>query len=330
MQRWLRRWLGIAPASVLTFNDRAARRKLRRASARICFAHVVVYDEVQCGRALDLLRVSGWPAYIVHFMDILESKPLTPDSHPQLFALCREAKLLVGISRLLLEEIGKHFERPTYLLPVCADPATLHRVLALPVVTAPFRIAIFGTLYPDNCTGPNHMLPLLEAAWPRLLQQFPRLELHYAGASFDRFPQSLRPQIVNHGLVSPAKCLDLLASCTIAILTSTYPKDSAFRFSVPSRISDYFALGLPVLAWSDPQTAQEEFLQPLIGHCVTPVRSIADLVSAIATFHDQPEIRARQSAFAREFARTHLDASRHAADLERRVMNILTASSQSL
>jgi hypothetical protein len=71
---------------------------------------------------------------------------------------------------------------------------------------------------------------------------------------------------------------------SVIICTHNPRPDYLGRFSVPSRLADYLACGLPVIASTDPGTAIFSFLSSLPQGCAANVADTKALVQAVIAF----------------------------------------------
>lgn len=311
----LHRLLPLPILAPRVFDGRRVQDAMDKSGTRPVAAHVVVYDETQSSQASDILAALGNPPFVLHLLDVLEHDPLAPNRHRNLRQLCCRAHTVLCISELLSRAVRTASGASTQLLPVCADPYSF----LLPLSSqggGRTRIALLGTVYRRDVAGDARLLGLLGAIWPALQKTFPEAELVYAGHSFPEFPESLQPFVTNLGPLPAQACLEMLAGCALACLTASYTSASAFRYSVPSRLADFLAAGLPVIAWVSPDTAVAEFLAPLEGKCAAFVRSADELRAALAHYLGSPSERAAQGQAAREFAQRELHSGRHAVALQ--------------
>ena len=300
----------IFPASIvrpLVFQKRRFQREFQATGLAVREARIVVSDEHQSIRALDLHTALGRPPSLLHVMDWLE--PLAPYAvaHPSFAALARGASRVACISQVLADAVGRFAEAPPLVVPACAlsDELPIQPSTARSGV---LRVFIGGTIYAEEVAGESRILQQLAEVWPQFLQEFGQSagELIYAGQTPERIPAILRPFVTDLGVLVQEECLRVMQGCDLAIVTMTYSADSLFRFSVPARISDFLLAGLPVIAMAVPRTGLYEMLQSLEGKAAHLVSNSAGLLSVLRESKSNPARIVHEKAAARKFALDHL------------------------
>ena len=146
-----------------------------------------------------------------------------------------------------------------------------------------------------------------------------RVELHYCGASGKQLPRELLGEILDHGLLSHEAYQDLLRRCHLAYLPVSHPSHTVGRFSIPSRLADYLACGLPVIASTDPGSGIFSFLSSLPRGCAANVADTKALVQAVMAFAGDSVCWAEASAKAASYARQQLRVENVRAELFRQL-----------
>lgn len=175
-----------------------------------------------------------------------------------------------------------------------------------------FRAVMIGNLWQRN------LLPHLESLW-KAARHFPDLSLEAIKwyGSPRRFvelavdPMDLT-EIVDGGLLATEHLCSTLVGAELAILPfSSNAANHYSRYSLPSRLSDYCAAGLPVFALASPGSQVWEYVHHHgIGRCACP----SNLQQAAETLRDFLKDRdARQAAGrkARKLAEEQMDLAKH-------------------
>ena len=175
-----------------------------------------------------------------------------------------------------------------------------HNIAHSPEPNQKLRVLTVGSVHKGG-------LDLLAQTWPMLTQRYAQLELLYAGKEIAAFPASLKKVMTYCGFVTDKEEYEkILSSSHIAYLTGPSELDCFGLFSVPSRLSDFFMAGLPVVACAASGSATEKFLAPLEFDFVQLTRNETELAQGIASFVDNPATWQVASGKARAFATNHL------------------------
>lgn len=241
-------------------------------------ALVLPAGETDARRCRSLLRRFQIP-FVLWVMDLEHLGEITPASHPALADLARRASVCVGISQPIADVLAAIGDRrDTRVIPFTRTDPHVHA--AAPEADEPLRIAMVGSLQY------THGLLPLEAVWNRLHREVGRAELHYFGpeSMLERLPSRLRAVVVYKGFFRDRRQLDEeVARCHAAYLpgpTEPITESCYSRYSIPSRLGDYLALGLPVLANVPPDSATGRFLAPVVAAGGARLVSKADGIAA--------------------------------------------------
>jgi hypothetical protein len=169
----------------------------------------------------------------------------------------------------------------------------------------PLRLAMVGTVWNWGYAR-NTSLECLEQAWCGISERFPGAEVHYVGGSAELLPDGVKASVTNHGRRSPLECERILHGCHAALLPVSHPPGSIAQFSLPSRLADYLACGLPTIVSAEPSTAIHEFVAPLEGKCVANVQTPAELLSALESFCGSASAWRKAGGIAADFAARNL------------------------
>jgi glycosyltransferase involved in cell wall biosynthesis len=166
-----------------------------------------------------------------------------------------------------------------------------------------------GALWDKSMWNNSPALDLFAAAWPQIKERVEGVELHYAGAFSEHLPSSFAKDVFNHGYLAPRECEQLLRSCHLAYL----PVSLNTRFgpySVPSRLADYLACGLPTITCTSPSTGIFAFVQMLPSGIASNVTEPDELIKAITSLAADPMRWKRTSADAANYAERALGADK--------------------
>jgi hypothetical protein len=276
-------------------------RALGRLPVRPKAAWIVCMMESDAEKIIPLWETLGEPPFVLHVMDIFHDG-ISEVATPRFVDLIRRASHVICISEEIAHEVRRWGARSVSLVLCASSFSTARR---RPGFARPLRVVLSGALW-NICYERNAAVEHLAAAWPLIKERWSDAELHYTGSSGGDFPAALRRDLHDHGLLGTEDYEQLLNTCDLAYLPVSHPGDSFARFSLPSRLADYLACGLPILAATEPGTAVHSFLQSLPDGCATNVRSAEEVVSAINGFITAPERWKKASLAAAAFARENL------------------------
>lgn len=287
-------------------NQRRLRRALKSFHARPARAWIICMHESDARRACAIWEAIGHPPFVLHVMDIFHTG-LSQAETPTFRRLVGEARHVICISDNIASEVRNSGAKSVGIVPCCAAFSGEGRE----TLKRPLRIVITGTIW-SGVYEDNPAARLLLTAWPEIKARFPDVELHYAGACGAHLPEQLRDEIHNHGLLSHSAYHNLLLSCHLAYLLVSHPGSTVGRYSVPSRLADYLACGLPTIVCTDQATAISAFLNDLPHGCALNVSSAEALVQAVIAFVERPSYWAEASTKAAAYARgkLHVDVVR--------------------
>jgi glycosyltransferase involved in cell wall biosynthesis len=288
-------------------------RKLRNFRSRPRRAWVICMHEWDASRACALWEGVGKPPFVLSVHDIFHDR-LSEGETPKFRRLIREARHVLCISANIAAEMRNNEAKSVSLLPLCSD----FSVDGQQPFGPPLRIIISGIIW-RHIYAENPALKLLADSWPAIKHQFPGVELHYSGLTGKHLPDKLRGEIQDHGFLSHSAYEDLLRRCHLAYLPVSHPSTTVGRFSLPSRLADYLACGLPIIACTDKGTAIASFLESLPEGCSANVANATELCNAVARFAGDPLRWKEASATAREYAQFKLGAESGRTELFRQL-----------
>jgi glycosyltransferase involved in cell wall biosynthesis len=293
-------------------------RKLGTFKSRPRRAWVICMHEWDASRAYALWEGVGKPPFVLDVRDIFHDR-LSEEETPKFRRLIREARHVLCVSANIAAEIRNNGAKSVGFLPFCSG----FSVDGQRPFEPPLRIILSGILW-RHIYAENPALKLLADSLPAIKHQFPGVELHYSGHNSKRLPDRLRGEIRDHGYLSHSAYEDLLRRCHVAYLPVSHPSTTVGRFSLPSRLADYLACGLPIIACTDKGTAIASFLQSLPEGCSANVANTTELCNAVARFAGDPLRWKGASATAREYAQFKLGAENARTELFRQ-LECLTA-----
>ena len=262
--------------------------------------HAFATSEESAARCLSLISHFDKP-FVLHVMDVQHENGLDPTTMPGFAELIRRASSVLTINDAIAAEVRRFPVRQVEVVPFGQTVDDLPPRAVSPA-DAP-RVFITGAIHHGG-------LDMLTQAWPGVLAAFPRAELVYTGTQFHKFPSTLQPHVRNLGFVEPSRYLETLRTSYIGYVPGPVELNCYGRFSIPSRVADFFMAGLPVVACVAPDSAAEQFLRPLLpaGFVQIP-RDADELIAQFATWLGDEPRRAAAGAAARRYAETHLSST---------------------
>ena len=284
--------------------EQLGQRKLKRHLSKISIkpdhAYIICLREWDARRAFALWDGLGRPKFLLHVMDIFHDE-LSESETPRFVDLVRKAEHVVCISNLIEAEVRRSGAKRTSVLPCGTDFTAENRR----PLEHQLRMIITGAIWLDQYSN-NPALDILVTAWPEIGKHFPGAELHYAGGAGSRLPAEVRSLLVDHGHLSTGAYQDLLRSSHLAYLPVSHPSNTFGRYSVPSRLVDYLACGLPTITCTDEETSIAAFMRTVPANCTANVADAHDFVEAVMRFASDPVSWAHVSTEAATFAEKRL------------------------
>ena len=248
--------------------------RFRDRTSALYFAPV---DAVDAARMRHMAELLGKP-FVLHLWDSLGTPLLESESHVWLI---RHAHQVYVLSKPLLHEAREVRSDIGELLFVREKTASR----ATAPGAGPLRVALIGFL-PAYRTG----LHLLHEAILQMRGAGVTIELHYVGArrALDRLQEDITKEMHHTGYLPSHEARDAaLASCHVAFLPGPLEspaEDFRSRYSIPSRVLDFMAVGLPVVGAVHPDSATALFYKEYgVGkylECGTP-EQIAEAFTAL-------------------------------------------------
>ena len=274
----LRRW-GEPVWRGNALDERTSRKLARRFENKVGAIYVAPIDGEDAERMRHIVELLGRP-FVLHFWDSLV-EPLLQSEHTRW--LIEHAHSVLVLSKPLLAEARQLRPDAGELLFVREPTASRAKA---PAGREPLRVALIGFL-PAYRTG----LHLLHEASVKMRAAGLTMELHFVGSARAlerlREPEITREMISTGHLRSNAARDAALASCHVAFLPGPLVppvKDMRSRYSIPSRVLDFMAVGLPVVGTVHPGSATAQFYAEygvgehlLCGSAEDVVRAFAEL-----------------------------------------------------
>jgi hypothetical protein len=279
--------------------------KLKNAQAekRLTSLHVIVYDETTAEYARLALQAAGSPSFTLHLMDLLLDAELSPHTTPHLCWLLSHTSALASVSQRLLEKVQPFISAPTLVWPIPTGIPANDRTPP-PTADRPWQVLMGGAMYAGKA---GFLEQVFLPAWKQFQQARPHTELVYIGKDIDGIPPSVRPYVRALGVIPHDKVGDVLRAASVALLPVLHEASTPWRYSVPARISDYLAAGLPVLAPHSEGTATHDFLLQVGSPAATLIARQEDVLATLNHLHDSPADWLKASHAATAFARQQLD-----------------------
>lgn len=273
--------------------------RLRGMLRNTTFAYAAPLRNSEATKCREILEAAACP-FVVHIWD-LSDRILNAD-YAWLFS---HAERVFCLSATMIDEIcsaapcnlsNLTFVRPSSKSRSASGPA------------GELKIALIGFLqaYQDG-------LMLLSRAIDNLGGAFSKIQLIYIGppAQLKYIPAPLSHITEYAGFLDDESRDRALANCHVAYLPGPLlPPDSNLRsrHSIPSRMADYLAVGLPVVAATHPHSATFHFFSAIRGRGFFPIADPDDIRRAMGTLANETSwINAAQECAT--FYNAHFDPS---------------------
>jgi hypothetical protein len=254
-------------------------------------AYIIVYDDDHARLALLLLKAFGISRYIVHFMDLFHDAGTRGLDGGHLDTLVRGASVVRVINRRLRDEVARwrtdHVEQAQLLgISDSVSSDVTHR--------SPILL-MTGMLYSEDESRVRFLREVFAPAWRRFKAGFPgAARWVYCGRSYHMLPADLAREIENLGFLEDEEFNRLLKNAKCGIMPIEHSPHDRWRFSLPSRLVDFLAAGLPFMAPPNAGTATGDFLAANRGFGVRILLDEQDTLSALNKMFNDPEWYAAQ------------------------------------
>ena len=277
--------LGISPWSGSDLRPSLVKRLLGYRE-RVSSVYAAPLCETDAKRCLKLVNLVGVP-FVLHLWDVLHGDI----ARGALRELVERAESVFCISQPLLDDVS--LIREAELLSFSRDASP---IAAMPREEGALRVAMHGTIncYPEGLDDLDQAIALLE---PRGL----KVEVSFLGPQriLRRANTTLEKRVNVRGFMPTQQDVDAeLGRAHVAFLPGPAVdpgRDMRSRYSIPSRMLDYLAVGLPIVGTVHKASATAGFVKKLgldaTATCSGPAE-IAEWLFQLA----RPEQWAQQSA----------------------------------
>lgn len=286
----------------------ALRKELKARSAES--VHVIVYDEPTAECARRTLTALSRPRFALHLMDLLHEGELTPDDARHLCWLLENARAVAVATERMARAVAPRTRSPILVWPnMSGFPATSR---SQPSADQPWRVLFSGALYSGKAA---FLEGVFLPAWKQFRESRPHAELVYMGKDERGLPPAVRACTRVLGLLPSEQVAPTLRSAAVGLLPVLHESSTPWRYSVPARVSDYLAAGLPTLAPRSEGTATHDFFEMIGAPAIAFAGTADDVLRALTRLHDNPGEWLAASRAATEFARKNLDFEKLRAEL---------------
>ena len=261
--------LGIGSWTGYQLRSKVADRLVAKYRHRVSSVYLAPLSEGDARRCLNLAHLIGAP-FVLHLWDVLEGDV----QQGALRELIERAETVFCVSKPLLHDVAAMREDAALLL--FSRDASLFQ--ATPWQQGPFKVVVHGNIssYADGLDVLHEAIALLEK------QGLP-VEVYFPGSPkiLRQSRTTLKSRIKLRGFFATQEALDReLSKAHVAFLPGPRqdPRDDLrSRYSIPSRIMDYLATGLPIVGTIHSASATGTFLESLSLDGATTCTSAAEL-----------------------------------------------------
>jgi hypothetical protein len=271
-------------------------------------AYVIVASEEEAKisrQTLDVLDAN----YVVNVMDYLHLEPAGPNEFPHFAALLNGAKRIFALTPPIQSVLGRMSGRKDIsLLGVAREPVNRQPRTFVPG-TKPFEIVMMGSV--DYTRG----LRELQKFCSGLAEAGIKYNLNYLGTSEMRDRLGTQLPVNYRGVLLGAERDAVLSSMHLAYLPGPDgdpAADCLARYSFPSRLTDYFWHGLPVVGPLFDDSATAQMLGGLMGKGVWFSPDHKQLVEVVNNLSKNSQTWETASGMACNFAQENFSMGRTA------------------
>jgi hypothetical protein len=271
------------------------RHLLKGVSRPFDVAYVIVSSEQNARKALSLLGHLQCP-YVVHVMDIFHDE-LDPETMPGFAKLLEHGESVLVLNAAIQREIRKFTVPSPEIIPV--GRKRFVNSSGPTFAASRFRILVTGRPYTEG-------VELLVKAWPEIIARVPTAEVAYVGAHFSTMSIAAQGIMSNLGYVSDSEFDEIVAGAQVGFLSGPLRADCFGKFSIPSRVTDFLMVGLPVVACVESGSPSADFLKPVMPRGAVMATTAPALVEAIVCFAQDESAWRAASVTNREFSEREL------------------------
>jgi hypothetical protein len=252
--------------------------RLRKLLRNVRFAHVAPLRNSEARRCREILETIECP-FVVQIWDMVDAT-LNAD-YGWLFS---HAERVFCLSPTMLSEVHQSASCETSIQSFVRARSKVH---AKSAGANKLIIGLQGFLSPYQ-----DGLRLLERAIIELRREFSEVHLKYMGppGQLNFLPESLRGVTENLGLLDGDGVDKVLSDCNVGYIPGPLQspeQDLRSRHSIPSRLADYMAIGLPVIAAVDAASATSILFSPIKDRGFFPVSSPEEICQAAQKLTDK-------------------------------------------
>jgi hypothetical protein len=271
-------------------------------------AYVIVASEEEAKIARQILDVLD-ADYVVNVMDYLHLDPTGPAEFPQFAALLNGAKKIFALTPPIQAALAKISGRKDIsMLGVAREPAQRQPRTFVPG-TKPFEIVMMGSVdYTRGLRELHNFCNGLDIAGIKYC-------LNYIGTREMRDRLGTQLPVNYRGVRLGAERDAMLNTMHLAYLPGpdgNPAEDCLARYSFPSRLTDYFWHGLPVIGPLFDDSATAQMLNGLIGKGVWFSQDCKQLVAVVNNLAQKPQAWEAASEAAYHFAQENFSMDRTA------------------
>lgn len=285
---------------------------------RVSVIYVAPVDTQDASRMRHLIELLQKP-FVLHLWDLLDA-PLEQSADLQW--LVRHAGHVCCVSAPLLADVSRYRSDGSYLL-FSRKPS--HVVAHAPNAKT-LEVALIGDVasYSDGVT-------ILRDAMTLLKRNNISVRVSYVGPVriLKRLPSPLREDIRPFGFVTSEEARDeFLSACHAGFLPGPFKSpehDMRSRFSIPSRLLDFLANGLPVVGAVHPESATAQMVKSISKSDSLFCRTAKDTATTLEQLMSVPRWQHQSRDSLRMFSRLTQDSE---PEKLRQIMESLADSGQ--
>jgi hypothetical protein len=271
-------------------------------------AYVIVASEEEAKIARQILDVLD-ADYLVNVMDYLHLDPEEPAEFPQFAALLKGAKKIFALTPPIQAALARISGRKDVsILGVAREPAD-RRQRTFATETNPLEIVMMGSV--DYTRGLRELQNFCDGLDVTGI----KYRLNYIGTREMRERLGTELQVSYRGVRLGAERDAMLNTMHLAYLPGpdgNPAEDCLARYSFPSRLTDYFWHGLPVVGPLFDDSATAQMLGGLIGKGVWFSQEHKQLVAVANNLAKSPQAWEAASGAAYNFAQENFSMNRTA------------------
>lgn len=257
-------------------------RAFSRGLSRPEIAYVSVCNESEAHYAREVLRALNIKRYVLHLMDLLHHSGAHELDGGSMERLVKDAFLVRTVSPRLAKAVAPWRAGPIEVSPLLSGFSSPARN---PPQNPP-RVFMSASLNHGDPSALDFLQKKFARAWERFAAFSENASWVYAGANYEFLDAATQRKVKNLGLLSDQRYIEEISRATCAILPMEHSTRLGWQYSLPSRMVDYLAAGLPVIAPPSEGTATGDFLAEHNGNGVIVVRSEEECYATLHRLHN--------------------------------------------